>query len=218
MDSLTFLRLQQVFDSQFPVGGFAHSGGLETYAQNGLDLYGLSELLRNQIRLGWGRLDLAAVALAWRMGDDLDALEKLTAVMDAAKVVHGPREASVKQGQRTLKLAERLFPGTKAVSALRRPHYAVVAGALGQQLDLPQHPLVLAFGQATLTGSLAAATRSMAISPPQAQSLLVDLQPELIEATDRILENPDAALNTSTPALDIRSHQQAFLHTRLFQS
>jgi hypothetical protein len=32
---LAFLRLLQLFDSQFPVGAFAQSGGVETYAAIG---------------------------------------------------------------------------------------------------------------------------------------------------------------------------------------
>ncbi len=43
---LHLLRLFQLFDSQFPVGAFAHSGGLETYGQAGAGLPELRELLR----------------------------------------------------------------------------------------------------------------------------------------------------------------------------
>ena len=48
---------------QFPVGSFAHSGGLETYAQMDAGVHELRELLAHQIALGWGRLDLAIAAL-----------------------------------------------------------------------------------------------------------------------------------------------------------
>ena len=37
-------------------------------------------------------------------------------------------------------------------------------------------------------------------------------------AASAALADPEAALFASTPALDIRSHEQAFLRTRLFQS
>ena len=37
-ESLRLLRLFQLFDSQLPVGAFAHSGGLETYGQAGAGL------------------------------------------------------------------------------------------------------------------------------------------------------------------------------------
>ena len=40
----------------------------------------------------------------------------------------------------------------------------------------------------------------------------------LIDACARVRRDPEGALFSSTPALDIRAHQQAFLRTRLFQS
>ena len=67
---LPLLRLLQLHDSQFPVGAFAHSNGLETYAQEGLDDRGLHELLAAQVEHGWGRLELAAAALAWSAAGD----------------------------------------------------------------------------------------------------------------------------------------------------
>jgi urease accessory protein UreF len=58
----------------------------------------------------------------------------------------------------------------------------------------------------------------MPVGPAQAQALLADLHPELARAVERVLDDPKASLFTCTPALDLRSHQQASLRTRLFQS
>ena len=65
---------------------------------------------------------------------------------------------------------------------------------------------------------MAAATRCMSVSPEQAQGLIVELQPALAAAAERALHATEDKLFTCTPALDIRCHQQALLHTRLFQS
>jgi urease accessory protein len=67
-------------------------------------------------------------------------------------------------------------------------------------------------------GTVTAALRCMPVSPPQAQALLADVHADLAQAVERVLGDPDASLFTCTPALDIRSHEQAFLRTRLFQS
>ncbi|HXT31908.1 MAG TPA: hypothetical protein VN716_21565, partial [Vicinamibacterales bacterium] len=49
----SLLRLLQIFDSGFPVGAFAHSGGVETYAALGGSLGDLRDILHAQIDLGW---------------------------------------------------------------------------------------------------------------------------------------------------------------------
>lgn len=215
---LQLLRLLQLFDSQFPVGAFAHSGGLETYAQQGASLVELRSLLTNQIALGWGRSELAAASLAWHAAPaSAGELDRLAARAGAFKVVPAVRDASIRLGTRTLTLLHRLHPRL-ATLVPNPPHHAIVVGAAGRLLDLPLRELLLAYGQSLLTGSLAAATRCMAISPAQAQSLIVELQPPLANAVERVMKDPEAALFTCTPALDIRCDQQCRLHTRLFQS
>jgi urease accessory protein UreF len=58
----------------------------------------------------------------------------------------------------------------------------------------------------------------MPVSPAQTQALIVELQPQLAEAVERVIAAPEDAMFTCTPALDIRCDQQGRLHTRLFQS
>lgn len=216
---LPLLRLLQLFDSQFPVGAFAHSGGLETYAARGGALPELRQVLRAQIELGWGRSELAAAYLAWRASAppvDHAELDRLALTLDAVKVVPAIRDMSLGLGRRTLDLVRRLYPDR--LPALQHPHHAVVIGAAGRCLDIESRPLLLAFAQSLAAGLLAAAVRCMPVSPAQAQALLVESQPRISLAVDRAIEDPEASLFTCTPALDLRSHQQAHLHTRLFQS
>lgn len=219
MNDLGLLRLLQLFDSQLPVGAFAHSGGLETYAARGGALPELRQLLLAQIQLGWGRSELAAAALAWRAGRapvDQGELDRLGITLDALKVVPALREMSLGLGRRTLDLLGRLHPG--GLPAVRRPHHAIVVGVAGRCLEIECRALLLAFGHSLASGMLASAVRCMPIGPAQAQSVLVGVQPHIEAAVARVLADPDGSLFTCTPALDLRSHQQASLHTRLFQT
>ncbi len=221
MRDLPLLRLLQLFDSQFPIGAFAHSGGLETYGQAGAALPELRELMAGQIALGWGRGELAAARLAWSAACHADAsieLARLSALAGAFKVIPSVRETSLRLGRRTLTLLHRLHPDTLATLTIDPPHHAIVVGAAGCLLELPLRELLLAFGHSLLSGSLAAATRCMPVSPAQAQALIVELQPALEAAAEHAVHATEDTLFTFTPALDIRCHQQGLLHTRLFQS
>src|SRR6185369_2688382 len=98
MEDLHLLRLFQLFDSQFPVGAFAHSGGLETYGQTGARLTELRELIASQVTHGWGRGELVAAALAWAAAakpDGMPELRRLGAIVSALKIIPSVRHASV---------------------------------------------------------------------------------------------------------------------------
>jgi len=225
---LRLLRLLQVFDSQFPVGSFAHSGGLETYAALGAGVPELRELLRAQIDLGWGRSELAAAHLAWRAaekrgqppfsagGKGVSPLFLVAQRLDALKVVPAVRNSSIGLGRRTLQLLQRVYP--EAAVDVDPPHHAVVIGAAGRLLGIDARDLLLAYGHSLAMSTVTAALRCMPVSPAQAQELIAESHDRIARAVDRAIADSEAALLTCTPALDIRCHQQAFLTTRLFQS
>lgn len=217
MNDLAFLRLLQLSDTAFPIGAFAHSSGLETYAQNSMTKTEHEDYLRGQLELGWGRLDLAALVLAYQV-EDLVGLEQLCLELSSWKIVPGLRQTSLKLGQRLLTLSKRLFLGLCDDLVLAEPHHSVVFGVLGKRLDIDLPSLLLAYAQSTLTSQLVAATRCMSLSPEQAQEILVGLQPVIVEAVETVMADPRASFFSATPAADIRAHQQAFLYTRLFQS
>lgn len=217
MNDLAFLKLLQLSDTAFPIGSFAHSSGLETYAQRGMTKSELEDYLRNQLGLGWGRLDLAAVVLAYQ-AENLQSLDELCNELTAWKTIPGLRQTSLKLGGRLLNLSRRLFPMVASDLALMQPHHAVVLGILGKRLEVDLHFLLFAFAQSTITNQLVAATRCMSLSPEQAQEILVCLQPDVARAVETVLVNPEESFFAATPAADIRAHEQAFLYTRLFQS
>jgi urease accessory protein len=216
---LALLRLLQVFDSQFPIGAFAHSGGIETYAALGGGPVEVRQILQAQIALGWGRSELGAACLAWHAAGDVHdpaALSRLARRIDVWKVVPAVRDTSARLGRRALELLRRLYPDMSL--EVTPTHHALVIGAAGRRLGVDVEDLLPAYAHSLAIGTLAAAIRCMPVSPAQAQELLIESHSALIAAAGRALADPDGSLFTCTPALDIRSHQQAFLPTRLFQS
>ena len=220
MRDLQLLQLFQLFDSQFPVGAFAHSGGLETYGQAGAGVEELRQILGAQIRSGWGRAELAAASLAWNAAGrgDSQALARLATLVTAHKTIPSVNETSIRLGRRTLTLLKRLHPHTFSSIAIDPPHQALVIGVAGHVLALPLREVLVGYAHSLVAASVATATRCMSISPAQGQEIIVDLQPALGAAVARAVEAVEDDLFTCTPALDIRCHQQGTLRTRLFQS
>ena len=207
----------QLHDSQFPVGAFAYSGGLETYAQEGMDVHALEGYLRTQISVGWGCLDLAAWRIAW---DDptRDALEHLDARVTASMPVPSLRDASRRLGARVRKLALRLWPHLDEADLPDGLHQCVTSGAMARHLGVGGREGLFAFAHANVTSTLAAATRCMPLSPERAQELLVALAGPLDEAVSGAWCNPEARMWTSTPGADLAACHQVRLTTRLFQT
>jgi urease accessory protein len=221
MRDLQLLQLFQLFDSQFPVGAFAHSGGLETYGQAGAGVEELRQILGAQIRSGWGRADLAAASLAWNAagrGGSHEALARLATLVTAHKTIPSVNETSIRLGRRMLTLLKRLHPHAFSSIAIEPPHQALVIGVAGHVLALPLREVLVGYAHSLVAASVATATRCMSISPAQGQEIIVDLQPALGAAVARAVEAVEDDLFTCTPALDVRCHQQGALRTRLFQS
>ncbi|PIQ24794.1 hypothetical protein COW36_23775 [bacterium (Candidatus Blackallbacteria) CG17_big_fil_post_rev_8_21_14_2_50_48_46] len=204
------LILQQIFDSQFPLGGFAHSNGLEAYTTEPPTPDFLLALLENHLRQGGLWLELSALSLVYR-GDDP---ETLSAEISAWKSTPGAYLSSLALGKRLKKMALRFWK--KDLPKLTAPHFCLLIACLGQALELPQAELAAAYAQNQLQGMLSACTRCLAFSPEQAQEILIQLQPSIAETVPRSLEQP--FLRAGMPALDLRGHQQQYLYSRLFQS
>lgn len=219
MEDRAWLTLLQLHDSALPIGAFAHSSGLERYAERGMTAGALEAWLRVQLRLGFGRLDLAALALAYQAPPD-DDMDQLGATLDAWKSVPSLREASLALGRRTLGLARRVWPDAAAAVTLppERCHHAVVVGRLSLVLGLPLRASALAFAQGSVANALAAATRCLPLGPERAQALLAAVQGEVVDAVERVLGDPTASLWSATPGADLRAAEQPRMASRMFES
>jgi urease accessory protein len=170
---------------------------------------------------------LLPVALAYRetAAADWAQLQRLDQQLTAMKHARELREASVKVGQRLLRLAMQVWPGP-AIEQLHMlwqqgrmaGHHAVVLGLLGWELGLAERVVVEATGYQWLSGMIAAALRLLPLGQSTGQRLLTALLPHVTSIADAISRQGWDDLSSATPEFDIRAMQHETLYSRLFQS
>ena len=115
MDKIKEIRrffLLQVNDALFPIGGYSHSQGLETYIQQGIvhDEETAAEYIGKKLKLNLACTELLGVRLAYEyaLKEDVAALDMLEEILGASRIPMEQREASRKMGSRFAKTIEKL--------------------------------------------------------------------------------------------------------------
>ena len=209
--------LLQINDSLFPIGGYSHSYGLETYIQKGLVSDGNTARLYIENRLRYSLLytDLLAVRLAYEAAakEDLEKLEELEDVLDASKIPMELREASRKLGSRFVKTLQHMKISWKKdifqkYQELRRGKVTSHSCAYGVFCCAAGIPL-----EDSMAAFLYAQT-----SQSEGQKILLSLHQVLEEVLFLVTTAGEEMFCASTPGFDLRAIQHEGLYSRLYMS
>jgi urease accessory protein len=220
-DNLTaLLRLQQFADSALPIGGVAHSFGLESLVDCGLlHVDGIESFLLDY--LDEAGLVEAAYCAASAQITSLDQWLALNVELDARKLARESREASAAMGRRFLELAARVSQLSLLVSACElgkqvhlAPGFGLVAGVIG----IEPEPATAAYLQQSMTTLISCCQRLLPLGQTRAHQILWNLKPAILHAVQRAAQAHPASLSSFTPLLDIASARHPTLETRLFIS
>jgi urease accessory protein len=210
----------QLADSAFPIGGFAHSGGLEALI-TARELGSLEAFCRALIEQQ-ARGALPLVGAAW---DAPDRLAELDARTRAILWSHVAARASRAQGRALLDVAARAFGGPALQDARERcvrgeldGHLAPAFGFATRGLGVARDDALAGFLHIALRGALSAAIRLGVAGPTEAQALHLRLHPALdaAHALGARLGVDDLAQTAPLIELFQATHDQ--LYSRLFQS
>ncbi len=222
--------LLQMNDSLFPIGGYSHSYGLETYIQKGIvrDLDSAGAYIRNRLETSFLYSDLLSLRLAWEAAGqgDLDGLEELEDRMDASRIPAEIRDASRKLGNRFAKTLLHMNPeygkGFFGCYLSRRKGKSVshpcAYGAFCACAGIALGDAMAGFLYAQTSAMVTNCVKTIPLSQSDGQELLYGLYPFLEQVLKLAADCGPEMLGASAPGFDLRSIQHEHLYSRLYMS
>jgi urease accessory protein len=217
------LTLLQHGDSFFPSGAFASSWGLETLHADGkvTDAASLTSFMTGQLRWRWARLDRPALLMAYQAGDDLEQVSRIDKELEMLALARELREASRRAGRALLRVHAQLRTQHAAPylewikKGQAHGHLPVVQGMLWRSLGLSEESVGALSGYGQCLTFVSVAIRLGIISHVEAQQILQQLRPVIVE----ILQLPlPAFLSSFSPLTDIAIMRHETQDVRLFAS
>jgi urease accessory protein len=224
-----WLAVLQFADGLFPAGGFAHSFGLETYAQEGAvrDRAGLEAFVAAHLEGSAGPCDAVAAATAVRLAAarDVTGWVALDERLEAMKAVPETRAASRQMGRQTLRVAAALGPDpfmadlARAVEdGLTPGHHAAVFGAALGRAGAGPEVVAGAYLHSTAALLVGAGLRLVALGQVDGQRVLGAMRPRIARLASAAAAATAADMWSFNPGLELAGLRHAALEARLFRS
>lgn len=217
MSSVALLRLLQLCDSSFPVGGFAYSHGLEWLVHEGIvrDEATLTAYIETYIDQGV-RAQWLPGALAGACARTAATLRLVDRRFHVSFSNVPEREASIAMGERLAIEARGAF-GYPAERGVR--HFAVVYGHVAGWSAIEPEPMLQGLGFTMVQSVVQAAMRLGLVGQSAAMRVSADAQQGIVAAARAAAARPqNRRFGALSPGMDVALTLQPTLRFRMFAS
>ena len=203
--------LLQVNDALFPIGGYSHSYGLETYIQKNIVNSGETALafMKSSIKNSFLYSELLPARLAYEYTkeDKLDKIVELEEIVEASKSPVEIRAAAQKLGSRFVKTVISM-----------NVDYAIAYGVFCAAVGIDMRRAMESFLYTNTSGKVVSCVKTIPLSQTQGQQILKECHKTFTEVLDRLESLTERELCRSTPGFDVRCMQHETLYSRLYMS
>ena len=192
--------LLQVNDALFPIGGYSHSQGLETYIQRGIvhNVDTAREYITHKIKWNLAYTELLAARLAYEAAEkkDLQELLYLEELLEASRIPMEQREAARKMGSRFAKTIEKLGLSISETGIFREyldarkgkaVNHCCIYGVFCAEMQIPLEEALTHYLYAQTSAIVTNCVKTIPLSQTSGQQLLSGCYGEF----DEILKDAD---------------------------
>ncbi|MCI5900410.1 MAG: urease accessory protein UreF [Hominisplanchenecus sp.] len=223
--------LLQVNDALFPIGGYSHSQGLETYIQNGLvhDEASAGEYILHKLKWTLAYTELLAVRLAYEkaFAADLDGLLLLEQTLEASRIPCEQRDAVRKMGSRFAKTIENLklpisesgiFRDYLDARGKKMVSHCCIYGVFCAAMEIPLSDALSHFLYAQASAMVTNCVKTIPLSQSSGQKILSGCYGCFQEILSQVRDLTEEDLCLSAPGFDLRGIQHERLYSRIYMS
>ncbi|TES48814.1 urease accessory protein UreF [Halalkalibacterium halodurans] len=230
IDPLTLVEMMHIHDSAFPIGGYTHSFGLETYIQRDIvkDENSLIQWCRTYLydNLGYGDGILLKETLeVLKKSGSLAAIIEIDRLAHAQKLARESREGSLKMGRQFLQTVlslqedESLSQWAQLIRAKEaHGHYATTYGVFSYTRAYPDQMTMIAFLYSSVANLVHNAVRAIPLGQSTGVRVIHQLHEDCLYVAQQVVARSLNDLSNHAIGIELASMEHEHLHSRLFIS
>lgn len=223
------LKVIQICDSNFPIGSFNHSYGMETYLR--LKKVYNTETFREWLKVYLNEQFIFSDALAIRMlyeylnNDDLESILDLDNRITVQTIAIESRNGGKLVASRMIKLLLDLYDidslkeyNSKIINKEAFGHPAIVFGMLMYSLGFNLKEAIIYHMYSTVSTLISNAVRTIPLGQKDGQLLLKEFSEQFESLYDIVISLDDDYFGANSPGLELSQIKHEIMEFRLFMS